>query len=218
MNATEAGLLHAIRAAPDDDFPRLVFADWLEDQGKADHAEFIRAQIEYARINSLHPEDNRELLILNKLPSFLCFGREKMDDYAWNGTGRTVVEYESGSSAVFCRGFMVEVKCPPQTWMDSGPGIVVANPVERVWLIGKDPGEDFGENFDRPVSVLWWYPVAERTRAHDVHTELAPFLDQKKRRLTHFFYDSRGEAFDDLSRACIAWAESKIPNHLRVKK
>lgn len=37
--------LASIAAAPDDDLPRLVFADWLEDRGDADRAAFIRHQI-----------------------------------------------------------------------------------------------------------------------------------------------------------------------------
>ncbi|MFO0809138.1 MAG: TIGR02996 domain-containing protein [Gemmataceae bacterium] len=37
--------LASIAAAPDDDLPRLVFADWLDDRGDADRADFIRKQI-----------------------------------------------------------------------------------------------------------------------------------------------------------------------------
>jgi uncharacterized protein (TIGR02996 family) len=36
--------LRAICEAPDDDTPRLVYADWLEEHGQAERAEFIRAQ------------------------------------------------------------------------------------------------------------------------------------------------------------------------------
>src|SRR5262249_20582690 len=43
MISDEAFLL-AIRAQPDDDAPRLVFADWLEETGDTDRAEFIRLQ------------------------------------------------------------------------------------------------------------------------------------------------------------------------------
>ncbi len=42
-------LLAGIRAAPDDDLPRLVYADWLEEHGDADRAEFIRLQCEHFR-------------------------------------------------------------------------------------------------------------------------------------------------------------------------
>jgi uncharacterized protein (TIGR02996 family) len=44
MRSDRDTLLEAIRAAPDDDAPRLVYADWLEEQGDAEHAELIRVQ------------------------------------------------------------------------------------------------------------------------------------------------------------------------------
>jgi uncharacterized protein (TIGR02996 family) len=42
-------LLAAIRAAPDDDAPRLIYADWLDEHGQPERAEFIRVQCELAR-------------------------------------------------------------------------------------------------------------------------------------------------------------------------
>jgi uncharacterized protein (TIGR02996 family) len=45
MNAAPArGFFEAIIATPDDDTPRLAFADWLEEHGDGDRAEFIRVQ------------------------------------------------------------------------------------------------------------------------------------------------------------------------------
>ena len=41
--------LRAIAAHPDDDTPRLVFADWLDEHDHPERAEFIRLQIELAR-------------------------------------------------------------------------------------------------------------------------------------------------------------------------
>jgi uncharacterized protein (TIGR02996 family) len=41
----------AIRDEPTDDTPRLVFADWLDDQGEEDRAEFIRLQCQRARMS-----------------------------------------------------------------------------------------------------------------------------------------------------------------------
>jgi uncharacterized protein (TIGR02996 family) len=43
-------LLSAILADPDDDRPRLVYADWLEQHGQFDRARLIRVQIELARL------------------------------------------------------------------------------------------------------------------------------------------------------------------------
>lgn len=42
-------LLAAVCAAPDDDLPRLVYADWCDENGDPDRAEFIRTQIEIAK-------------------------------------------------------------------------------------------------------------------------------------------------------------------------
>jgi uncharacterized protein (TIGR02996 family) len=44
-----AAFLAAIAAAPADDLPRLVFADWLDEHGEPDRAEFIRLQCAAAR-------------------------------------------------------------------------------------------------------------------------------------------------------------------------
>ncbi len=41
-------LLAAVCAAPDDDLPRLVYADWCDENGDPDRAEFIRTQIAIA--------------------------------------------------------------------------------------------------------------------------------------------------------------------------
>lgn len=44
----EAALLAAIRARPDDDTPRLVYADWCDDNDRPERAEFIRVQCRLA--------------------------------------------------------------------------------------------------------------------------------------------------------------------------
>jgi uncharacterized protein (TIGR02996 family) len=46
--------LRAICAAPDDDAPRLVYADWLDEHGHPDRAEFIRKHIAGARDRDVH--------------------------------------------------------------------------------------------------------------------------------------------------------------------
>src|SRR5262245_37981669 len=44
------GFLRDISSNPDDDAPRLIYADWLEDNGDLDRAEFIPAQVQLARV------------------------------------------------------------------------------------------------------------------------------------------------------------------------
>ena len=45
FSADELALLVAIHAGPRDDTPRLVYADWLEEHGEPEYAEFIRWQV-----------------------------------------------------------------------------------------------------------------------------------------------------------------------------
>src|SRR5688572_26734802 len=46
---SDPGFLSEIVEHPDDDMPRLVYADWLDDHDEPERAEFIRVQIEIAR-------------------------------------------------------------------------------------------------------------------------------------------------------------------------
>src|SRR5262249_46319231 len=43
-------LLRALLETPEDDALRLVYADWLQENGQAERAEFIRVQCELARL------------------------------------------------------------------------------------------------------------------------------------------------------------------------
>ena len=53
MDSEERALLAAIVAHPDEDTPRLVYADWLQEHDRAERAELIRAQIGLARTKGL---------------------------------------------------------------------------------------------------------------------------------------------------------------------
>ena len=45
MTIDHNALLQAILVDPSDDLPRLAYADWCEEQGRTDCANFIRAQL-----------------------------------------------------------------------------------------------------------------------------------------------------------------------------
>jgi uncharacterized protein (TIGR02996 family) len=50
MLSDREALLRAICASPEEDTPRLMFADWLDEHGESERAEFIRLQCELARL------------------------------------------------------------------------------------------------------------------------------------------------------------------------
>jgi uncharacterized protein (TIGR02996 family) len=60
MHPEADALLDAIFDHPDDDTPRLVYADWLQEHGQEDYAQFIRLSIRIARV-SFSPDEQRAL-------------------------------------------------------------------------------------------------------------------------------------------------------------
>jgi uncharacterized protein (TIGR02996 family) len=55
----------AIREAPEDDAPRLVYADWLDDHGQSDRAEFIRVQCALAKLGPDRRKGRKERVRLD---------------------------------------------------------------------------------------------------------------------------------------------------------
>jgi len=80
MTAGDA-LYEAILANPADDLPRLVYADWLEEHGDAERAEFIRAQIvrDHAKANRLLAA-NRAKWSIPRLRGGQTFARGFVDE------------------------------------------------------------------------------------------------------------------------------------------
>jgi uncharacterized protein (TIGR02996 family) len=66
----QADFIRAILDEPDDDTTRLVFADWLEEHGQADRAEWVRASCQRAKVRYDHPSF-REVVLLERE----CFQR-----------------------------------------------------------------------------------------------------------------------------------------------
>jgi uncharacterized protein (TIGR02996 family) len=56
METEDAALWRAVVAAPHDDAPRLIYADWLEENGLPERAEFVRVQCRLARLDDEAPE------------------------------------------------------------------------------------------------------------------------------------------------------------------
>ena len=101
----EVALLAAIRAHPDEDTPRLAYADWLDEHGNADRAEFIRAQIAIAQLPDDDPRrceleiTERRLLAKNVVEWAAPWPRFCGWEYAGDEPWRTL----------FRRGFLEEV-------------------------------------------------------------------------------------------------------------
>jgi uncharacterized protein (TIGR02996 family) len=100
----EQSLLSTIVADPDNDRPRMVYADWLEQHGQYDRARLIRVQIELARL-----PDNTEApaALQNEAEQLEAVCEEslpQLDGIRWGGFDRGLVSsVYADTPAVFCR-------------------------------------------------------------------------------------------------------------------
>src|SRR5262249_51908714 len=69
----EQALWAAIRATPEDDRPRLAYADWLEEAGRPEHANFVRAEVELARLVVGSPEFEKRYTVLSQRRLLLLY-------------------------------------------------------------------------------------------------------------------------------------------------
>jgi uncharacterized protein (TIGR02996 family) len=100
--ALEKGVLADIVANIDDDTPRLVYADWLIENGKEERAEFIRVQIERARLPAWDPAQVRlrlrEQALLKKHGEAWLSELPSIKGAKWEGFRRGIVAEVSFAS------------------------------------------------------------------------------------------------------------------------
>lgn len=98
----EQSFINAIIATPEDDMPRLIFADWLEEHGNQQRAEFIRAQIQIANRCTLdgRPLDDDERRSLDRFCSDHLTKCEDQYEKPFRQCGLRVEQYRKGLPAV----------------------------------------------------------------------------------------------------------------------
>jgi uncharacterized protein (TIGR02996 family) len=111
-----SAFLHAITAAPDDDLPRLIFADWLDEHGDVDRAEFIRLQCAAAESSA----DFRRMAAL-----------ETKNRPGWVGALRSGV-----FQVEFRRGFVEHAVMPAAAFLKHGVELRRQTPLRGVTLLG----------------------------------------------------------------------------------
>jgi uncharacterized protein (TIGR02996 family) len=127
--STEAALLRTIRETPDDDTARLVYADFVEEEGDAARGEFIRVQVELARL----PDDDPRRPALEDREHELLAGNEaRWLNIPDDAEGLT--EWE------FARGFVEEIAATPFFMLGPGADLCAAHPVRR-WRVQSSQGD-----------------------------------------------------------------------------
>jgi uncharacterized protein (TIGR02996 family) len=143
-----AALLRAICAEPDDDTPRLVAADWLEEHGDPDRAAFIRIQVELARLGAAGQGKSLEVDALRKKE------RAYLGPYAvyrsiWaaeacpqlvrvipgeRGKSLESMRVEGAERLTFRRGFVEAVECRAALWLEHGSAVRGQQPIRNIHL------------------------------------------------------------------------------------
>jgi uncharacterized protein (TIGR02996 family) len=122
-----SALLASILASPDDDLPRLVYADWLDENGDPARAEFIRTQIELANLPDHDPryrqlEDREHELLSEHEAGWISDLPSRVHEWEWR------------------RGFVDEVAGDSWQLTQLSGDISTTHPVGRVRCIGPRAG------------------------------------------------------------------------------
>lgn len=224
MNPEELLLLKAVKASPDDDLPRLVYCDWLDEHGFGDWAHFIRVQIERAKCPHCCPEpvifgehvaavgpkvhDRRECdrLTEEQAKAFVKLGNVAPSNFQ---------RFE------FHRGFAVGAKFSVHEWFGHnglvgiGPWAMSGHPIKWVEFQDKRPervGSDYYWHFTRDDSQLHGraqlpWDLGERMKGPE---EMEGWTGQPNS--VSRIFDDFNKAIEIASTALVEWAdEQELP-------
>lgn len=100
MNDHDA-LLRAIGEQPDEDTPRLMYADWLEENDQSERADFVRNQVELGRSAltsaDLRPLVKKNVYYLNNWVPHWKSQLPRFDGIAWGDFNRGLIEEVQGT-------------------------------------------------------------------------------------------------------------------------
>lgn len=218
MTTTDS-LLRAILDAPEDDTLRLITADWLDDHGEPDRAEFIRLSIEWENMTHgctvvlktrCDGSKDQWCLACRKLKrAQQLFSTDWLPDFGgqlrqwWFGEPATTMTIDRPFAYGIRRGFVDEVRLSLDDWLAHGREIVAAAPVTRV-VTDREPGE-----------AWWWWRDGDGTYAANrayIPSALFDELDRPNiQGANGAHFDTREAALDALSAACLALARQEAP-------
>lgn len=149
MSDREA-LLAAIKAFPDEDTPRLVYADWLDEHGESERAALIRYSCSPRFANRRTAEFRRAQRIAKRyfpVETFRTYFAPRDCEFFEVKGFATVAEamFQLSPDAclarvLFDRGFVVAVVCSANQWLAHAAAILAEHPVRRVRLTDRTTG------------------------------------------------------------------------------
>lgn len=147
MTPDELAFRHAVCERPEDDLPRLIYADWLRDQDEWEHAEFIEVQ---CRIEQMKREFDPQSPLPKQHPAHEEWKQLRRreqelylkgnwfdiidDDWIRIYDGCSTQHGHDGFRVLWRRGFAHQVYATAAQWLTHGPAILAVEPVQLVTL------------------------------------------------------------------------------------
>lgn len=183
--------VRTMRRAPADDLPRLAYADWLEERGDADWAEFIRVQCALAGVEYARAHESATCCVIrcevcaDWAEAERLEARERelwprvWDRFPTPGGGPVydvgVPEYSTRAGAFTVRrGFVDACRCDADDWFGYADALLAAQPVTRVALRTLPDGVEVG--YDARERVFWFHLTYGTRRATHTLTQLAGYV------------------------------------------
>jgi uncharacterized protein (TIGR02996 family) len=218
-------LVQSVLANPTDDLPRLVLADWLDEHGQPERAEFIRVQCELTREYPQHAKRPdlaaeewhrgdaeaagdcsgcrllaREKELWSRMRSIDLSGLGPIAGPLWaTALGVLHNPWALAPLAVVRRGFVDEVFVPIRVFVAQAGRLFAAHPVRAVRLTDVRP--ERVEGFELTRDSGWTYFVG------DANAGQTPYHlpNALWRHLPRSWYRTENEAVAALEDACVAY-------------
>lgn len=196
------GLLRSVCEKPDDDAPRLILADWLEDHGESDHAGFIR---ECIHLDGQYPDagphwPTRYYHLYDEWREGI---RRKLDPDAPGPVAHPNV------SARWSRGFLGRIELSLSLFTEENARWLFERyPITQVRLTDREP-------FNTGTGGFLWRQrgtAQEDLRKAMIPRQIFDLLPDRQRNVIRWWYssDSLESANAALSTACVSWGRSLV--------
>ncbi len=193
----EKALLRAIFENPDDDAPRLIYADCIQELGRDAEAERIRDAV-------ANPDRTSQVII--PLPS----SRKRRLSELWESPSNQMFNVING---YFNRGFLDAITVDHDDFMNNFEVLFKNYPIRKVRIIDR-----------RPYQNAWFCDRQIPLDVHpEIHEAIFDHLPLKKNRHPSFeYYGPEFDLYDILSQGCVALARYSVmlpmmPNYRRKR-
>lgn len=230
---TQQALLRAILLNPDDDTARLVYADWLQENGHGERAWYIRHQVAAEDVRPPTIDCEREYALAEKHINDWFHLRElsgrkhnrhlndwHLADYRWPMLRIRPAGYPRGYFGHFCsqlelrRGFIQALHCTFKSYCLCVPFLFDRHPIEHVEIVNLSPGRELVGGRTLPVWCEWSEGLGDWNRGVPafifsvMHGARSRSVSVHRNGLNFLAFESDEDARKSLSDACVAYGRS----------